>query len=329
MEERKMNERAVVVLEQYDLEVDKLKRGRGSFIFESSGQNYLMEEYKGTEERVQLISEILEAVHGKGIYNIETFLHNKEGLYLSKDYEDNRYLVKSYFQGKECDLSHMDDCCRTMKALAKLHMDLEGIQNNINLQQLPFLKEMEKHNRELQKVRKFLKAKSQKSDFELYLLHYYDQFFRQAKDVFCEFQKEKLDLYLEELQEHKWICHGDFQHHNVLMDQQEVYFINFERMVIDNPIRDLYQFLRKLLEKNNFKKEIYSELIEAYSSVRQLGNADICQLKYRFYYPEKFWKIVNFYYNNSKAWMSYKNKEKLEKFLNQEEYRQKFLREVF
>lgn len=328
MEERKMNDRAVIVLEQYDLEVDKLKKGRGTFLFESKSENFLMEEYKGTEDRLKFVSEVLNAASEKGVSNIETFHVNKEGLLLSKDYEQNTYLVKRHFLGKECDLSNKTDCIRAVKALAKLHDDLEGIQKDISIKELPLEREMLKHNRELQKVRKFLKGKSQKSEFELYLLQYYDCYFQQAKEVFEEFQKEKLELFLEEIQRRKWICHGDFQHHNVLMSANQVYIINFERMAIDNPVRDLYQFIRKLLEKNDFKEELYRDLLEGYTSVRTLTESDLCQLKYRFYYPEKFWKIVNFYYNNSKAWMSYKNKEKLEKFLNQEEARQRFLREV-
>ncbi len=49
------------------------------------------------------------------------------------------------------------------------------------------------------------------------------------------------------------------------------------------------------------------------------------QLYYRFRYPEKFWKIVNFYYNSGKAWIPGRNLEKLEKLLAQEEEKVKFL----
>ena len=50
---------------------------------------------------------------------------------------------------------------------------------------------------------------------------------------------------------------------------------------------------------------------------------------YRLAYPEKFWKIVNFYYNSRKAWIPGKNQEKLEKLVAQEKEKQKFLDAVF
>ena len=41
--------------------------------------------------------------------------------------------------------------------------------------------------------------------------------------------------------------------------------------------------------------------------------------------PEKFWKIANRYYNTHKAWVSGRNIEKLEKFIRQEDERERFL----
>ena len=47
---------------------------------------------------------------------------------------------------------------------------------------------------------------------------------------------------------------------------------------------------------------------------------------YRLSYPEKLWKIVNFYYNSGKAWIPEKNQEKLDRLLEQEAARKKFLK---
>ena len=43
-------------------------------------------------------------------------------------------------------------------------------------------------------------------------------------------------------------------------------------------------------------------------------------------YPEKLWKIVNFYYNSGKSWIPEKNQEKLDRLLEQEAARKKFLK---
>ena len=83
--------------------------------------------------------------------------------------------------------------------------------------------------------------------------------------------------------------------------------------------------MRKLLEKSGWSETVGFELIKTYEKVRILEKEDYLQLYYRLAYPEKFWKIVNFYYNSGKAWIPGKNLEKLNKVIDQEKDKQVFL----
>ena len=69
-------------------------------------------------------------------------------------------------------------------------------------------------------------------------------------------------------------------------------------------------------------------MLRAYEKELVLTDGDMRQLYYRFSYPEKFWKIVNYYYNRGKAFIPDKNREKLEVLLEQEEQRRDFIRKV-
>ena len=100
-------------------------------------------------------------------------------------------------------------------------------------------------------------------------------------------------------------------------------------MAVDSPIKDVYLFMRKLLEKNNWNVDLGRELLHAYNEERTLQEEELLQLKYRLYYPEKFWKIVNFYYNSPKSWISAKNGEKLTKLLEQEEVKNTLMQTMF
>ena len=125
------------------------------------------------------------------------------------------------------------------------------------------------------------------------------------------------------------LCHGDYQYHNIIKYDGAWYIINFEKCLRDNPIRDLYLLLRKLLEKSNWSIPMGTELIAAYEEVRPISAYSRIDLYYRLAYPEKFWKIVNFYYNSRKAWIPERNLEKLNKLLDQEAQKQDFLDTVF
>lgn len=71
--------------------------------------------------------------------------------------------------------------------------------------------------------------------------------------------------------------------------------------------------------------EMAQYALKKYQTQRPIPEEDRYQLYYRLSYPEKFWKLVNFYYNTPKVWIPAKNTEKLEKMLKQEEAKNLFL----
>lgn len=78
------------------------------------------------------------------------------------------------------------------------------------------------------------------------------------------------------------------------------------------------------MEKNNWDETTGFDIINSYHLERQLEKEEYRQLYYRLAYPEKFWKIVNFYYNSGKAWIPGKNLEKLVKVIDQEKEKTMF-----
>ena len=121
------------------------------------------------------------------------------------------------------------------------------------------------------------------------------------------------------------MLHGDYNYHNVMILPENEVITNFERMRIGIQVDDLYYLLRKVMEKNNWNTGLGMDLICAYDRVRRLTAVELNYLYLYMAYPEKFWKIANRYYNTHKAWVSGRNIEKLEKFIRQEDERERFL----
>jgi hypothetical protein len=70
-------------------------------------------------------------------------------------------------------------------------------------------------------------------------------------------------------------------------------------------------------------------MLEAYQSRRVFPPMEWRSLRLRLEYPEKFWKIINFYYNSRKSWMPNRNFEKLENLIAQEKNKEKLLNRIF
>lgn len=318
-----MNDRHVSLLENYELEVLRTWKGRGALLFETNIGTVILKEYIGYKEKSSFQETVLSLIKENGFSDVETIIRNKEGELLTTDADGISYILKTYREGRECNVRDENECILAMETLARLH------KASVINRELPILgrtftvgQEFEKHNKELRRVKKYLKEKGQKNDFEIYLMQCYDYFFDMAIQV-----AEKLNTYEEAIKKNSsgLICHGDYQHHNLMMTQEGLFLINFEKCVQDSPARDIYLFMRKLLEKNDWNKETGFLLLSAYEKENELKPEDYAQLYYRMSYPEKFWKIVNFYYNSGKAWIPGKNLEKLIKINDQEIQKIEFL----
>lgn len=323
-----MNDRAVSLFEQYDIEVNRTFKGRGAILCDSNKGLLILKEYNGPTPKVAFQDFLLNYIKGQGFVGAESILRTKEMELIVRDQDQVPYIVKTYFEGKECNQRDLAECKQAVETLACYHKvaDIKEMKD-ILLQQPVYQieSEYEKHNKELKKVRNFLRQKSQKTEFELCLLKCYDYFLDRALLVTKEMQNE---LPSEDTYDFSVVCHGDYQYHNVIGSNGQNRLVNFEKCVRDYPIRDLYLFMRKLLEKNNWSQVLGNSLIEVYNKEKVLTKTDMEQLKIRFAYPEKFWKIVNFYYNSGKAWIPGKNIEKLEKLFAQEREKQLFIETV-
>lgn len=326
-----MNDRAVSLLEQYEIEVNHTRKGRGAILCDTDRGCLIFKEYAGNEKKAAVQDRLLKHINQTGRVQVEEILPTKEGSLLVKDNDGISYILKTYGEGRECNIYEKGEYLEAVRLLARLHqcMELPREQEGPFSESFPVEKEYEKHNRELKRVRKYLQQRRQKTWFELQLLNHFDYFLEQALSVTEEWQAYSGITEKSRTKETISFCHGDYQYHNILKENGSWCIVNFEKCVPDSPVRDLYLFMRKLLEKSNWSFSLGKELLETYGSECAITAFERIDLYYRLAYPEKFWKIVNFYYNSGKAWIPGRNLEKLEKLLVQEKEKQAFLEEVF
>lgn len=326
-----VNDRAAGLLEQYEIEVLRTRKGRSAILCDTDKGCLIFKEYTGNESRIAMQDKLLTYIGQQHKVHTESIIPTKEGALFVKDMDGVKYILKTFCEGRECNIYDKGECLEAVSQLAHLHQCME-LPVSIEQSVISFspAKEYEKRNKELKKVRKFLQQKGQKSAFEMYLNKQFDFFLEQALFVTEEWEGYQKILNTDkEKTAAITYCHGDYQYHNLLYSDKNWYIINFEKCMADNPIRDLHLFLRKLLEKSNWSISLGEELLAAYERERPISAISYIDLYYRLAYPEKFWKIVNFYYNSRKAWIPERNQEKLTRLVLQEKEKQHFLEEVF
>lgn len=319
-------EQSLDVLEQYDLDIKGVRKGRGYWIIDSKEGEFVLKEYKGSKERLWLQEKLTSQIKRETGVLVQEIVANKEGELSCESSDERVYVLQTYMDGKECSLKEEKECVLAVQNMASMHKGMFLDVSDIEKTSLYSLqKEFTKRNTELRRIRRYLKEKRQKNEFERFLHSNFNYFFENALEVEEEWKEyEKLCV---PKQDNGMVvfCHGDYQHHNVWMSYGEIMILQFEKFMADLPCRDLYLFMRKLLEKNNWDIEVGREMLEVYERERKLPYIEYISMNYRFRYPEKFWKIANFYFNSKKNFMPEKNMEKLEKVLEQEKNKTEFI----
>lgn len=319
-----MIDKGLDILEKYEFKVNETSKGRGVLILKTNQGLKMLKEYKGSGRHLVWTEEVLEKINAGGRILADSCVRNKEGEFISESGDGSKYIVKNWYDCRDCDVKDVQDLTMSVRALAILHNEMEKNAPNEKLYIARSLKdEMTGHNSEIKSIRKYLLGRNNRTEFEILAANYCDMFFKEGVNAL----EQLIDFAPEEKLE-KGLCHGDYNFHNICFTQTLPVILNFDKQNYNFLMADLYKFMRKILEKCDWDYNLGYRLIDEYDKERNISDYDIELLAILFSYPEKFWKILNGYFNSNKAWISRKKMEKLIKFIEQNEKRLDFIKTI-
>ena len=330
-----MNDLGAGVIEQYDISVIKTLRGRGAVILETTQGYKRLMEYSGTYSRLEYMSRLMEYIYEHGFKNVDLIMRNKEGMLFSNDNGGDKFIITDWFYGNECDVKSHNNIYESAIALGKLH-NITG--SNISTfmgsdtDTMPvtgnLLTEYEKHNHELKRAWGYIRSRRHKSEFEYDVLKHMSEYLNYGNDAYDKMKQSRYELLEEDAIKNGCTCHGNYNYHNIIFAKNKVAVVNFEKSGRGILIKDLYLFFRKVMEKHDWDIHIGHEILESYSHIRPIPTEEYELLKIMLMYPEKFWKVVNHYYNSNKSWLPDKDLEKLKTVYHQQRKKEEFVRSM-
>lgn len=320
------------ILYQYGLETIKTGRCRGAVAAYTDEGIFLIRAFSGNVKRLELEEKLLDIISQTNKIYTDNIIRNEAGELISEDEAGKKFIVRKWYNATDCDLKNHSHIIRAVKALALLHNIMnENSINDVHSDD-KLVKEFDRHNMELKRARNYIRSKRKKNEFELMIIGSFDEFFADGEEV-CRLADM---IHIEELIKNeiknKRMMHGAYNYHNVLFVEEkgrtDVLVTNFDRVRCGVQIRDLYDFMRKVLEKNSWDIKLGNEIIEEYLKVRTVSEQELHYLRLKLKYPEKYWKLLSHYYNNNKAWIPDKDIEKLKQVIMQHEKRLAFVNSV-
>ncbi len=322
-----MNDWGTSVLSQYPVTLRTTRKVRGALLCDTKEGLYLLQEYRGTQTRLTAEAALLSYLTENGMVHTDQIIKNEKEELLSKNEDGTGYVLKVWYPWPECSVNSVGDLGQAVNSLARLHVYMRRVPAGtmeIVASQSGLLAQYEKHNRELRRVRAYLVRKKKKSVLEQFIQKSFDSMYRQAANVEKKVSASGIELLEAQAKKEGHLIHGAYHQHNVLIGPGQTAAVNFEQFRVGCQIEDLYQFLRKIMEKHNWNKDLGKRLIHEYCRIQNLSPEELQLLGFMIAYPEKYWKQVNFYFNNSKSWISEKNIEKIKKAVEQTTVRTAF-----
>lgn len=328
-----MNEHSLEVLCQYDIVVEKTARGRGTYLVWTDKGIYQLFEYNGTEARLDFERKLLMYIMEAGFDNVDLIYKTKEDGLLCRDFYGTKYILKKYFDGKECDLKKDADIYKAVETLARLHLLINRIEDEELIKygnnSTSLIEQYEKHNREMNRVRKFIRNKNRKTKFEYDILCKFDEYYGYAVDAYKALEESDYDKLRGKSLKDCSVCHGTYNYHNVLMVDKDVAVVNFDHANINVQLEDVYFFLRKVMEKHDWNVKLGYQMINRYGAIKSISNEEWEVFKIMLMYPEKYWKVLNQYNNARKSWISDKNACKLQAVYEKQELKMDFVKKIW
>ncbi len=326
-----VNEKSLEVLGKYDVEIRRIARGRGGMILVTDRGVKLFLECNHPNAFYQREDMVTTAIQQCGYDLVDTYVRNNEGELVTEDEDGRRYVLKNWYDARECDTKDISDICDTIRGLARLHIVMEKAAEQIHIekQQESLYDTYVRHMKELKMASNYLKNKKRRQDFEMLAYGKIGEFYDEARMAVELLGTEDIRERLAGAVVKGELSHGSFNYHNVMFVRGEVCITNFDRVKNECQITDLYQFMRKILEKYDWNIELAYKMIDEYDKIRNVSELDLEILAASFAFPEKFWKIINYYLNMNKAWIPPKSIEKLNVVIEQNVKRKEFIETLF
>lgn len=295
-----MNDKSLECIRFYDIQVNKMVKGRGGVILFTDRGCRLFLECSRNDGFYLRDEAVTKAVSDAGFENVDTYVRNQDGELFTVGDDGHRYVMKNWFGGRECDVKSVNDVMEAVRTLARLHICLNVVSSN----GVRYLRNNVNTNITKQwECMALAETADEQPESEL----------KASESIVHN------AVHFDRMEQTNELVHGSYNYHNVFLDVGNGgnAVTNFEKCHNDCQVADLYQFLRKVMEKHDWNINVAYRLVDEYDRLKPLEDDDIDMLVTLLSFPEKFWKIINQYYNAGKAWVPAKNIDKLKIVIEQ------------
>ncbi|NMM61582.1 CotS family spore coat protein [Clostridium sp. P21] len=316
----------VDLFNEFDLVINDVVPLRSVYMVSTDKGEKVLKKVEYTEEELKFIYNVASYIRSK-FPRVMDFVKNKSNE-IYTIWDGNMYCIMDMVVGTECDFSSPVDLDIAAEGLGELHLASEGFKTNLS-NRCNTGKLIDQFKRKIQEMNFFksiASAYENKSEF--------DEIFVKNVDYYIEEINKSVQM-LEKSYYYKLcseedkivVCHHDLAHHNILINHDKAYFIDFDYAIIDLKVHDLCNFINKVVKNFAFDIEKSKRILEKYCTKNTLNKRELEVLSAMLTFPDDFYSISKDYYTKRKDWNENVFLERMKKKSGYKEDREEFLQQ--
>ena len=291
---------------QYDLNIRKYQYVRSNYYLETQKGKFALRKVDLTKEQIGFS------------YEVDTHLSKCEfekinSIYVTKKKTpyavlgDETYIMQAYKPCEETDFRNYEDLKGIIVTLADFHKFAVHVNSTLREPKKIKIKNIHEHYTKRQaenyKLKKTISALKQKSHFELMFLDDYEIYKNLEEMALSSIDHELACRLVQNVIDTKSIGHRDFTYHTIGKTEKNEYMISqIDVCNYDIQVLDLAKILSKIMQKNEWNKELLFNLVKEYDKERTLSKDEMRLLKFMMIYPEKYNSICFKYMSSKRRW---------------------------
>jgi CotS family spore coat protein len=310
----------------FSLTVNDLTTVRGVYLLNTDKGDKILKKLDYSLDRFNFICDGIKYIKNK-FDRVMDFEKAKNGEQYVR-WKGSIYCIMPLVKGRECDFNNPIDLSIASEGLGELHLASEGLKSNLNGKYLNG-KLINVFNRRIDEILFFKEIANfheHKTEFDNLYLEKYEGYLEDIKKSIDILQNSKYYKLCSE-EDKVVLCHHDLAHHNIIINQEKAYFIDFDYCIIDLKIHDLCNLINKISRNFAYDMEKTDLVISSYLKTNSLDKRELQVLYGMLNFPESFYTICRDYYTRKKDWEEDVFYNKFRNKIECNEFRNEFLNE--
>lgn len=314
------------IADRFNLEIKYIVPYKDIFILNTSLGKKVLKKTDMIPSRIRYVHGAKEYLYSNNFKNLDRYLCTADGEPFFS-VESDVYTVADFIEGSECNFENREDMVKASKLLAYLHKCSKGFVPPPNSSPKDELGKLPQYfSKRLDEIKKLKKvAKKGRSKFDYLFMDNVDYFYNTGEDAIEKINNSKYQDIVSMAKREGGFCHHDYMHNNIICCDTNTFVINFDFCCEELKVYDLANLLRRKMRKCDWDIKEAKIIMDEYRSIENISIDEFTVMKLILQFPQKFWRVINKYYNSRRSWSEKSYAMKLQEVIDEVEHHQRFL----